>query len=78
MLVIYIFMIIAFWAFPEDLNDNGGYYPSDCDGDDDVACYNDDDLALVNSGEDSTMCTSMISCYALFLVNGLTTGGKDD
>jgi hypothetical protein len=69
LLVIYIFMIIAFWAFPEDLNDHAGYYPDDCSADD--SCTYDGDGAQVYA----TMCNSMINCFALFLVNGLTTGG---
>ena len=66
MLVIYIFMVIAFWAFPEDLQDKAGYYPQpeDCDIANDVdAC------------EQPTMCKSMISCFAVFMVNGLIMGG---
>jgi hypothetical protein len=77
--MIYIFMIIAFWAFPEDLNDNSGYYPNDCTSNDD-SCNDDIAIGGDDDGDDqfsaqSTMCTTMISCYALFLVNGLTTGG---
>ena len=67
-LVIYIFMVTAFWAFPEDLVDNQDYYP---DGDDDGA----DDDGGEEGGGGRTMCTSMVSCYAVFLVNGLLTGG---
>ena len=66
MLVIYIFMVIAFWAFPEDLQDNAGFYPQseECgSGDDEGAC------------DQQTMCRSMISCFAVFMVNGLITGG---
>jgi hypothetical protein len=62
-LVIYIFMVVAFWAFPSDLVDNNHYYPEDAD----------------DAGEEApdqiTMCRSMISCYAMFLVNGLLSGG---
>jgi len=64
-LVIYIFMVIAFWAFPSDLEDNSGYYS------DSVAGSGDESTT---SGP-STMCSSMIACYAMFLVNGLSTGG---
>ena len=68
-LVIYIFMVLAFWAFPEDLDDNQDYYPVECNDDD------DDATGGGCQAPHSTMCNSMISCLAVFLVNGLTTGG---
>jgi hypothetical protein len=83
LLVIYIFMVVAFWAFPEDLADNASYYP-----DNPASC--DDDQARrglkARGGDDGggddgsacglrTMCDSMLSCFAVFVVDGLITGG---
>eukprot|EP00613_Pedinella_sp_CCMP2098_P016111 CAMPEP_0171751452 /NCGR_PEP_ID=MMETSP0991-20121206/42020_1 /TAXON_ID=483369 /ORGANISM="non described non described, Strain CCMP2098" /LENGTH=276 /DNA_ID=CAMNT_0012352629 /DNA_START=460 /DNA_END=1290 /DNA_ORIENTATION=+ len=62
-LVIYIFMVIAFWSFPSDLEDNAGYYPDSTGGDD-----------ADNDNAPSTVCRSMLSCYPIFLVNGLLSG----
>jgi hypothetical protein len=69
-LVIHIFMVTAFWAFPDDLTDKSGYYGDCPEG---GGGGDDDDGSCAEGG--GTMCSSMISCVAVFLVNGLTTGG---
>ena len=60
-------MVVAFWAFPSDLVDNNHYFPDSVSQD----TANDDDVATTQI----TMCRSMVSCYAMFLVNGLLSGG---
>jgi hypothetical protein len=53
--VIYIFMVVAFWLFYDDLRNTDGFY--------------------ADADEEDTMCKSIMSCFAVFLVNGLLTGG---
>lgn len=54
-LVIYVFMVAAFFFFFSDLANTSGYY--------------------LDADDQESPCTSMLSCFPVFLVNGLMTGG---
>ena len=61
MLVIHVFMVMAFWSFPQDLVDRGGYYGDEeevPDTIDEVTHVDDDD----GFQRHETMCSSMLSC----------------
>ena len=56
MLVIHVFMVMAFWSFPQDLVDRGGYYG------DEVTQVDDDEDDDGGFQRHETMCSSMLSC----------------